>query len=252
MNKGLAFGAGLGMGTVAMYVLDPDRGKRRRALLRDKLAAATKKTGKGIEITARDFRNRAQGIAASIQSRFSSAETDDAVLVDRVRSKLGRIVSHPRAIEVASENNNVTLSGPILEAEVDNLLTCVRQIRGINSVANNLEVHEEGHDHPLLQGGQERLGNQSEFLQEHWSPSARFVASAAGASLAVYGGVRRDALGTTLGAAGLLLLTRGITNTSFSRLTRSDHGLRIDGKRKRADRGDEIAQNMLNHPSVAM
>src|SRR6266446_3741010 len=119
MNKGLAFGAGLGIGTVVMYMLDPDRGNRRRAVLRDKLAYATKKTGKGIEITARDLRNRAQGIAASIQSKFTSAEIDDAVLVDRVRSKLGRIVSHPGAIKVASENGKVILSGPILEAEVD-------------------------------------------------------------------------------------------------------------------------------------
>lgn len=80
----------------------PYRGKRRRALLRDKWVSATRKTGEGIEVTARDLNNRARGIATSIQSRFTSDETDDAVLIDRVRSKLGRIVSHPGAIEVAA------------------------------------------------------------------------------------------------------------------------------------------------------
>jgi BON domain len=220
MNKGLSFGAGLGMGISVMYLVDPDRGKRRRALLRDKCVSATRKTGEVIEVTARDFTNRAQGIAASIQSRFTSAEADDAVLVDRVRSKLGRIVSHPGAIEVASENGNVTLSGPILEAEVDSLLACVKAVQGVNELANNLEVHKEAGNYPALQGGREPQRPRFEFLQENWSPAARFVAGAVGASLAIYGGTRRDILGAGFGAAGVLLLTRGITNTELKRLGR--------------------------------
>ncbi|HEX9422648.1 MAG TPA: BON domain-containing protein [Pyrinomonadaceae bacterium] len=252
MNKGLAFGAGLGIGTGLMYLLDPDRGKRRRALLRDKLASATRKAGEGIEITARDFSNRAQGIAANIQSRLSSAETDDAVLVDRVRSKLGRIVSHPGAIEVASENGNVSLSGPILEAEVDNLLTCVKQIQGVNGVANNLEVHKEAGNHPALHGGRERQGYQFEFLQENWSPAARLLAGVAGASLAVYGGTRRDALGAGLGAAGLLLLTRGITNTEFKRLARLDDGRETDGEDTRPNPDASSVESLFAQGSATM
>lgn len=218
MNKGLTFGAGLGLGTGIMYLLDPDRGKRRRALLRDKFAWAARKTGDGLGVTARDLRNRSQGLITDIQSRFSSEPVDDAVLVDRVRSKLGRIVSHPSAIEVTAQNGNVTLNGPILTAEVPELLTCVKRVQGVNEVVNNLEVHEEAGNHPALQGGRERPGNRFEFLQENWSPAARFVASAAGASLAAYGGARRGALGAGLGAAGLLLVTRGITNTEFKHL----------------------------------
>ena len=218
MNKGLTFGAGLGLGTGIMYLLDPDRGKRRRALLRDKCARAARKTGEGMEVTARDLRNRTQGIITDIQSRFSSEPPDDSVLVERVRSKLGRIVSHPGAVEIIAQNGNVTLQGPILANEVDDLLSCVKHVHGVNDVVNNLEVHEHADNHPALQGGRERQGNRFEFLQENWSPAARFVAGAAGASLAVYGGARRDALGAGLGAAGLLLLTRGITNTEFSRL----------------------------------
>jgi hypothetical protein len=44
MNRELAFGAGLGVGTGLMYVLDPQQGKRRRALLRDKLVWLQRKT----------------------------------------------------------------------------------------------------------------------------------------------------------------------------------------------------------------
>jgi hypothetical protein len=252
MNKALTFGAGLGIGTGVMYLLDPDRGKRRRALLRDKCALASRKTGEGIETTARDLSNRARGIASSIQSRFTSDEIDDAVIIDRVRSRLGRIVSHPGAIEVTAANRNVTLSGPILEDEVDRLLTCVKQTHGVNEVTNNLEVHKEAGNHPALQGGRERQGHQFEFLQENWSPAARFVAGAAGASLAVYGSTRRDALGAGLGAAGLLLLTRGITNTEFSRLAGRGASEKTDVKRKQPDRDASSAQNLFAQSSATM
>ncbi|HEU4874987.1 MAG TPA: BON domain-containing protein [Pyrinomonadaceae bacterium] len=214
MNKGLTFGAGLGLGTGLMYLLDPDRGRRRRALLRDKGAWAARKTGDCIRVTARDLRNRTQGIT----HLHSSEPVDDRKLAERVRSKLGRVVSHPSAIQVEAQNGAVTLSGPILVEEMPELLSCVNGVRGVNQVINNLEAHEQADNHPALQGGRERQGAHFEFFQENWSPAARVLAGAAGASLAAYGGVRRDALGAGLGTAGLLLLTRGITNTGMKRL----------------------------------
>jgi hypothetical protein len=218
MNRGLTFAAGLGVGSGLIYVLDPQLGKRRRALLRDKLLWLQRKSGNCVDVTARDLSNRASGIAANIQSRFTSEEVNDDIVVERVRANLGRIVSHPSAIEVMSQGGNVTLSGPILEEEVTDLLSCVKRIPGVKEVNNKLEVHEEAGNHPALQGGRERQGHQFEFLQENWSPAARLVAGLAGVSLAVYGGTRRDALGAGLGAAGVLLVTRGITNVDFSRL----------------------------------
>jgi osmotically-inducible protein OsmY len=218
MNKGLALCAGAGVGSGLMFLLDPARGRRRRALLRDKFVSAARKTGEGVEATADDLRNRMQGIASEVQSRFSSEPVDDVKLVERVRAKLGRIVSHPSAIKVTSQNGRVVLSGPILTHEVPQLLACVNRVSGVNQVMNILDTHEQAGDHPALQGGRERQGNRFEFFQENWSPAARFVAGAAGASLAVYGGARRDALGAGLGAAGLLLLTRGITNTGLKKL----------------------------------
>ena len=215
MNKGLTFGTGLGLGTGLMYLLDPDRGRRRRALLRDKCMWAARKTGEGIKVTARDLRNRTQGIT---HLHSSSEPVDDRKLAERVRSKLGRVVSHPGAIQVDAQNGAVTLSGPILVEEMPELLACVNRVNGVNQVINNLEAHEQADNHPALQGGRERQGAHFEFFQENWSPAARVLAGAAGASLAAYGGTRRDALGAGLGTAGLLLLTRGITNTGIKRL----------------------------------
>jgi hypothetical protein len=219
MHRGVVFGTGLGIGTGLMFLLDPNQGKRRRALLLDKCYSAARKTGEGVGVTARDLRNRTQGIVSGVQSRLSSEPVDDSVLVDRVRSKLGRIVSHPKAVNVSSQNGRVVLSGPILTTEVAELLACVNRVSGIKEVINQLDTHDESENHPALQGGRERQGDRFEFLQENWSPAARFIAGAAGASLAAYGGARRDALGAGIGAAGLLLLTRGITNTGLKSLT---------------------------------
>ena len=226
MNKGLTFGAGLGLGTGLMFLLDPDRGRRRRALLRDKGAWAVRKTGDCWDATTRDLRNRTQGIISEMKSHLSSEAIDDDVLVERVRAKLGRVVSHPGAIQVTAQNGNITLAGPILESEVAGVLDLMGGLRGVHDVVSNLEAHEAAENHPALQGGRERQGDRSEFMQENWSPSARLLAGAAGATLAAYGGVRRDALGAGLGAAGLLLLTRGIANTGFKQLV----GLGSDGR----------------------
>jgi hypothetical protein len=218
MNKGLTFGAGLGLGTGLMFLLDPARGKRRRALLRDKYAWSARKTGEAFQVTKRDFSNRAQGIASTIKSAFSSAPVDDSVLAERVRSKMGRVVSHPGAINVTVNDGLVLLSGPILADEAPSLLACVNRISGVQEVVDNLELHEHAENHPSLQGGRERQGRRFEFFQENWSPAARVVAGTLGASLAAYGGSRRGALGAGLGAAGLLLLARGVTNTGLSHL----------------------------------
>ena len=218
MNKGLLFGSGLGLGTAAMFLFDPNRGKRRRALIRDKVVWATRKTGEGLDAAAKDLNNRVQGVAHEVQYRFSSAPVTDDVLVDRVRAKLGRVVSHPGAVEVTAQNGVITLAGPILQSEVSDLLNCVEAVRGVQEVHNNLDAHDESEQHPALQGGRQRPGQRSGFFQENWSPAARLLAGAAGASLAAYGGVRRSVLGAGLGAAGLLLLARGITNVGLKEM----------------------------------
>ena len=75
-----------------------------------------------------------QGIASEVQSRFSSEPVDDVKLVERVRAKLGRIVSHPSAIKVTSQNGRVVLSGPILTPEVPQLLADANvRATGLNS-----------------------------------------------------------------------------------------------------------------------
>ncbi|MDQ3252792.1 MAG: BON domain-containing protein [Acidobacteriota bacterium] len=145
---------GIGLGAALMYLLDPDRGSRRRALVIDKLSSAANKTPAALGATSRDLRNRAQGLAASAKSVFTSADAPDEVIVQRVRSQIGRVVSHPSSIEVTANQGRVTLSGPVLASETDDLLSTVGKVRGVKDVENRLEVHEQAGNVPGLQGGQ--------------------------------------------------------------------------------------------------
>ena len=75
-------------------------------------------------------------------AKLRGRETFDGVVVDRVRSKLGRYTSHPSAIEVHVNNGHVTLNGPILDDEVAALVSAVKSVDGVREVDNLLEVHE--------------------------------------------------------------------------------------------------------------
>jgi hypothetical protein len=109
----------LGLGAGLMYYLDPARGRSRRARAFDGLAHALRQIEDAIEVGGRDLGNRAGGLIAEAGSQRRRDEAPDEVIEARVRSKLGRVVSHPRAIEVTARGGRVTLRGPVLAAEAD-------------------------------------------------------------------------------------------------------------------------------------
>ncbi len=71
-NTGLMLLCGAGLGATLMYLLDPDQGTRRRALLRDKLAGVTSKAGDIFGETSRDLSHRAQGVISEAGSALSA------------------------------------------------------------------------------------------------------------------------------------------------------------------------------------
>jgi uncharacterized membrane protein len=235
MNKSLSLIGGIGLGAGLMYLLDPDRGNRRRALARDKVAHAAKKVGVAVETTARDVQHRTRGVVAETKKLFRKEEAPDDVLVARVRSKMGRVVSHPHSVSVTADQGRVTLSGPILESEVDNLMNRVSSVRGVTEVVNDLEPHKQAENIPGLQGGGYRPGDRIDVLQKNWSPTTRAVIGTAGALATLYGVRRRGLLGTTLGATGVCMLTTGITNMELKRLTGIGGGRRAIDIHKKID-----------------
>jgi hypothetical protein len=176
--------AGLGIGAALAFVFDPDRGARRRALVRDQLVRASRKTRDGLDATMRDVANRSRGVAASIRGRFRDEYSGDQRLAARVRSSLGRHASHPRAIEVDATGGEVRLQGPVLAAEVADIVAAVEAVPGVRSVRNLLEAHDSAEGIPALQGRGRRPGPRLDILQENWAPATRATVAAAGIVIA--------------------------------------------------------------------
>lgn len=206
--SGFAAGAGF------MYFSDPDRGKRRRALVRDQSIRISHNLSNLLDKAARDAANRARGTASAVRAVFRDGRTLDDVVVQRVRSKLGRLVSHPHAIEVGCANGNVTLAGLVLRPEESHLVRCVRAVPGVRSIENKLEPHDSSEHIARLEGGRRREGR-SELMLQNWTPSLRVTAGALGGVLMSYGMRKTGPAAAVSGIAGAALLTRAICNREF-------------------------------------
>jgi hypothetical protein len=170
---------GVGVGAALAFMFDPQGGGRRRALVRDKMVRASRKTRDGMDATARDLMNRTRGIAAATRGRWSREDVDDERLIERVRAKLGRVSSHPRAIDVRAQDGEVTLYGPILVHEVDDVLGMVATVRGVRSVINELEPHASSEGVPSLQGAGRTAGSSLDILQRNWAPATQALVGVA-------------------------------------------------------------------------
>lgn len=217
MNKSIGLIAVTGIGAGLMYLFDPDRGKRRRARLRDTVEHAAHKTKLAAETTSRDVANRLTGVVSGVKSLVSCEQVDDDVLVSRVRSKLGRVVSHPGSIKVEASDGNVVLTGAILTEEIDNLIEAVSSVRGVTAVESRLEPHAQA-DIPGLQQGRPHPGELTALMQQNWSPTARLLAGLGGGALLSYGVRNPNLVGVAAGGAGLCLVARAATNLKLRRL----------------------------------
>jgi osmotically-inducible protein OsmY len=139
--------AGLGLGAALMYMLDPRRGARRRALVRDR-ASSTLRTGRReFRRRAEDLKHRAEGAVAELKGHLrerKNGTVDDDQLTERVRAELGHKVNHASALEVTARDGIVTLGGQIPREELPAALATVRKVRGVEQVRDELRVNQEG------------------------------------------------------------------------------------------------------------
>ncbi|HLG17882.1 MAG TPA: BON domain-containing protein [Blastocatellia bacterium] len=151
MRKGLILLTGLGLGAGLMYMLDPDRGKRRRAYARDKFDRLRHRAEHAVGKTKRHTMNRIHGVIAGLKAFSRHEAPSDDVLAERVRSRMGRAVARPHAIEIKAARGRVTLRGRITANEADALLKCVSMVPGVAGVDNKLEVFAWSDEAPVVE-----------------------------------------------------------------------------------------------------
>ena len=220
MNKRFNLLGSLGLGAILMYVFDPQVGRRRRAVARDKMNRFAHKTLDAIDVTSRDLKNRVIGLAAETKTLIAPEEVSDHALAERIRARLGALVGHPGSIEVKVENGKVILSGPILASEVDRLIGTVSSMRQVTDVENRLEVHDSAQSVPGLQGqpGPRRSGEAPDLMQVSWSPTTRFIAGTFGGTLALYGARQLNVFGTAVATLGTAIVARALANMELKHL----------------------------------
>jgi hypothetical protein len=195
-----------------MYFFDPQQGNRRRALFRDKLNRLSHDTADGLDAAWRDLQNQMHGCLAEVESLFESHEAPDEVIVQRVRSKAGRYLSHSSALEVDVAEGCVVLRGPVLATEIQPLVQAIRRVPGVCSVDNQMEVKESAADEPPLLGQGRRPNEMSDLLVGNWSPGTRLAAGATGGVL-MLNCMARGSSGSMLGGLlGFGLLTRALAH----------------------------------------
>ncbi|HET7825284.1 MAG TPA: BON domain-containing protein [Anaeromyxobacter sp.] len=217
VHPGLAL-AGLAAGAAAAALFSPRGGGRRRALVAQKTAALARSTAALGQRGAAEIGSHARVLLARARSAVHERRAPDEILCARVRGRVGRLTSHPGAVEVVAHDGVVELRGPVLAAEANRVVAGARRVLGVRGVTDLLERHADPSGVPSLQGGEARERPGSALAREHWTPGTRLLALAAGAGLATAGLSARIPGALTVSAMGALLTLRGATNLPLSRL----------------------------------
>jgi len=185
MNSLAAIITGTGLGCIAMYSLDPEMGRSRRAQARFKMLRMQKKAGAAAATAARDLKNRTLGTVAEGRSLLLAGKVDDDRLARRVRSSLGFLARYPSFIDVKVNDGRVILSGSVFADEIEQLIDGILSLRGVRKVENRTKAYERPEDFPGLEGElrPKPRGRRIDLFQHHWSPATRVVVGLASAAL---------------------------------------------------------------------
>jgi osmotically-inducible protein OsmY len=134
------------VGAVAAYFLDPDRGRSRRAVTRDRLRGAARRGAREIDRTARQVEDRARRPSESARwTPTGNPEIDDATLAQKVMSEVFRDDRLPKGdVNVNSEYGVVYLRGEIEDPElIAEIVERTRDVDGVVDVENLLHLPGE-------------------------------------------------------------------------------------------------------------
>jgi len=126
-------------GAAIMYFLDPAWGRGRRAWLQQKAGRLGRDARRREHALARHALDHVQGALHTIHGVVDGAEdVEDVVLVERVRTALGRTIANPHGIDVKAFDGRVVLRGPVTPEELAEIVACTQRVRGVREVDNRL------------------------------------------------------------------------------------------------------------------
>lgn len=141
MKKIVALVAG---SALAAYFLDPESGKRRRAVTKDRIAGFFRRRGRDVSRAGRGVASTAYGTAMKAKHLRGEEkpQPNDATLVGKVESEIFRDADVPKGqINVNAENGKVYLRGEVGKPElINDLEKRARKVQGVQDVENLLHL----------------------------------------------------------------------------------------------------------------
>jgi osmotically-inducible protein OsmY len=134
---------GLAVGSALMYLLDPDRGRSRRARLADQTAAGARDVAEAVQTGIEYQKGVVKGAVHEVaQSLRPERRYDDETLLQKVRSEaLGRLNGSTADLVIDITDGEVRLSGSLASAEErDRLIDLIRQVEGISGIDDQTRI----------------------------------------------------------------------------------------------------------------
>jgi hypothetical protein len=134
------------LGAATMYFLDPERGRRRRATSRDRMAGALRRR---VKRSNRFLRGIALAFVGKGRRLVHVADRhgpyDDATLADKVQSEVFRDPRVPKShVNVNAEHGIVYLRGEVPTPDlIEALEAATRRVAGVVDVENRLHLPGE-------------------------------------------------------------------------------------------------------------
>jgi BON domain len=138
--------AGAATGATFMYLADPDRGRRRRAIARDRANAAIRRSGRRAGKLSRRTSARISGMASRAMHLpiGPGKVVDDQMLTDRIMSQVFRDREIPRGrVNINVQGGVAVLRGQLDQPEqIRELREAVEHVHGVRKVESYLHLPE--------------------------------------------------------------------------------------------------------------
>jgi osmotically-inducible protein OsmY len=134
----------VGLGALLAYFFDPDNGRRRRALARDRVPAFFRGMSQKAERTGKAVAAEAEGVKqkATHLKEEEKPQPDDVTLARKVETEIFRDADVPKGqINVNAENGKIVLRGEVEKPElIKDLEKKTKKVQGVTEVENLLHT----------------------------------------------------------------------------------------------------------------